>query len=52
VSAGRGDDTDDGLSLVRAVAHAVWASNPDGQTVTVKAGDDNAHDALQRSSLV
>ena len=52
VSAGRGDDTDDGLSLVRAVAHAVWASNPDGQTVTVKAGDDNAHEALQRSSLV
>jgi glycerol-1-phosphatase len=43
------DDAGDDLSIVRAVAHAVWSSNGD---VTIKAGDDTAHDALQRWSLV
>jgi glycerol 3-phosphatase-2 len=42
-----GDDDGDGLSIVRAVAHAVWSA----QATTVKAGDDTAHAALQRWSL-
>ncbi len=42
-----GDDEGDGLSIVRAVAHAVWSA----QATTVKAGDDTAHAALQRWSL-
>jgi glycerol-1-phosphatase len=41
------DDDGDGLSIVRAVAHAVWST----QATTVKAGDDTAHAALQRWSL-
>jgi glycerol 3-phosphatase-2 len=45
------DDEGDGLSIVRAVAHAVWSSHRDGQTVAVEAGDDTARDALQRWSL-
>ena len=52
VSAGRDDGASDDLSIVRAVANAVWASNCDAQAVTVQAGDDTAHDALQRWSLV
>jgi glycerol-1-phosphatase len=44
-------DEGDGLSIVRAVAHAVWSSHRDGQTVAVEAGDDTARDALQRWSL-
>ena len=43
---------DDGLSVVRAVANAVWAANSDGQNGTIKAGDDTARDALQRCSLL
>ena len=46
-----GSATDD-LSIVRAVANAVWASNCDAHAVTIEAGDDTAHDALQRWSLV
>jgi ribonucleotide monophosphatase NagD (HAD superfamily) len=46
-----GSATDD-LSIVRAVANAVWASNCDAYAVTIEAGDDTAHDALQRWSLV
>jgi len=46
------DDADDGLSLARAVAHAVWTGNAHQHAVTIKAGDDTAHAALQRSSLV
>jgi glycerol 3-phosphatase-2 len=45
------DDEGDGLSIVRAVAHAVWSSRRDGQTVAVEAADDTARDALQRWSL-
>ena len=52
VSAGRDDGASDDLSIVRAVANAVWASNCDAPAVTVKAGDDTAHDALKRWSLV
>jgi glycerol 3-phosphatase-2 len=45
------EDDSDGLSIVRAVAHAVWSSDRGGQTVAVEAGDDTARDALQRWSL-
>jgi glycerol 3-phosphatase-2 len=40
-------DGGDGLSIVRAVAHAVWST----PARTVEAGDDTAHAALQRWSL-
>jgi glycerol 3-phosphatase-2 len=47
-----GDDQDgDGLSVVRAIADAVWSGKLNGHTVTVEAGDDTARDALQRWSL-
>jgi HAD superfamily hydrolase (TIGR01450 family) len=52
VSTGRDDGASDDLSIVRAVANAVWTSNCDAQAVSVKAGDDTAHDALKRWSLV
>ena len=52
VSTGRDDEAGDGLSIVRAVANAVWASHRNGQSVTIEAVDDTAHDALQRWSLV
>jgi glycerol 3-phosphatase-2 len=45
------DDEGDGLSIVRAVAHAVWSSHRNGLTVAVEAGDDTARDALLRWSL-
>ena len=51
VSTGR-DDDGDGLSIVRAVANAVWGSNYDPWAVTIEASDDTAHDALQRWSLL
>ncbi len=51
VSSAANDDAGDGLSIVRAVANAVWSSGLDGPTVTIKAGDNTAHDALQRWSL-
>jgi glycerol 3-phosphatase-2 len=38
------DDEGDGLSIVRAVAHAVWSSHRNGLTVAVEAGDtDRRH---------
>jgi glycerol 3-phosphatase-2 len=52
VTTGRDHDAGDDLSIVRAVANAVWAINGDVEAVIVKAGDDTAHDALQRWSLV
>jgi glycerol-1-phosphatase len=52
VSTGRDDGASDGLSIVRAVANAIWATKCDPRAVTVEAGDDTAHDALQRWSLV
>jgi glycerol 3-phosphatase-2 len=51
VSAAGDDHDDDGLSIVRAVADAVWSGRFDGDSVTVEAGDDTARDALQRWSL-
>jgi glycerol 3-phosphatase-2 len=50
VSADGQDQDSDGLSIVRAVANAVWAV--DGRPVRVEAGDDRAKDALQRWSLL
>ncbi|ORV06236.1 HAD-IIA family hydrolase [Mycobacterium celatum] len=48
----RGDDEGgDGLSIVRAVASAVWDADTDDGPVTIKAGDDTARNALQRWSL-
>ena len=52
VSIGPDGSESDDLSIVRAVANAVWASNCDAQAVTIEAGDDTAHGALQRWSLV
>jgi glycerol-1-phosphatase len=52
VSTGREHEPKDDLSIVRAVANAAWACDGDGQAVTIKAGDDTAHDALQRWCLV
>ncbi|MGE2721996.1 HAD-IIA family hydrolase [Mycolicibacterium celeriflavum] len=49
---GTGEDPGDSLSVVRAVAHAVWSAALDGRAVTVTAGDDPAHQALQRWSLL
>jgi HAD superfamily hydrolase (TIGR01450 family) len=46
-----GDDPD-GLSIVRAVAAAVWALNDQGRPVRIEAKDDTARDALRRWSLV
>jgi glycerol-1-phosphatase len=49
------ENKDDGLSIVRAVASAVWgARRPDfpERAVRVEAGDDRARDALRRWSLV
>ena len=52
VSTGRDGEASDGLSIVRAVANAILVSKCDPRAVTVEAGDDTAHDALQRWSLV
>ncbi|BBX44685.1 HAD-IIA family hydrolase [Mycobacterium cookii] len=41
----------DGLSIVRAVADALWSGQFNGRSVAVEAGDDTARDALQRWSL-
>ncbi len=42
----------DGLSVIRAVAHAVWKADLDGQTLSIEAGDDAARGALQRCALL
>ena len=47
-----GADDGDGLSIVRAVAGAVWGAWDDGRPVRIEAADDRARDALQRWSLV
>ncbi|MBW0011985.1 HAD-IIA family hydrolase [Mycobacterium sp.] len=46
-----GADDGDGLSIVRAVASAVWGLR-DGRGMRVEAADDRAREALQRWSLV
>ena len=51
---GSGDDGD-GLSIVRAVASAVWGaqySDFQGQSARIRPADDQARDALERWSLV
>lgn len=51
VAAAREDDgEDDGLSVVRAVASAVWGA--DGAEPRIEAADDRAREALRRWSLV
>jgi hypothetical protein len=42
----------DGLSIVRAVASAVWGAQSGGPPVRIRATDDRARDALERWSLV
>ncbi len=49
---GHGADDGDGLSVVRAVASAVWGAEFDGLPVRIDAADDRARAALQRWSLV
>jgi hypothetical protein len=51
VSIGRDDAAGDGLSVVRAVASAIWEGDFGEQHITIEAGDDTAHHALQRWSL-
>jgi HAD superfamily hydrolase (TIGR01450 family) len=46
------DSDGDGLSIVRAVAGAVWGADPTGRPVSIEAGDDEARAALRRWSLV
>jgi HAD superfamily hydrolase (TIGR01450 family) len=45
-------DDGDGLSIVRAVADAVWSADSGGSALRVEAADDRARDALRRWSLV
>ncbi|CDO88531.1 HAD family hydrolase [Mycobacterium triplex] len=56
VSGNGADDEDgDGLSIVRAVASAVWGagySDSQARPARIRAGDDRARDALERWSLV
>ncbi|HEX2212272.1 MAG TPA: HAD-IIA family hydrolase [Mycobacterium sp.] len=47
-----GRDRGDQLSIVRATASAVWNAGLEGPTLTVSAGDDTTHQALQRWSLL
>ncbi len=49
---GNGADDCDGLSIVRAVASAVWGAQFDARSLRIEAADDRARDALQRWSLV
>jgi HAD superfamily hydrolase (TIGR01450 family) len=47
-----GHDADDALSIVRAVADAVWGSSLDGVRFAIQGGDQTAREALERWSLV
>jgi glycerol-1-phosphatase len=47
-----GDQQGDELSIVRAVASAVWGVEFGGRPVRIEAADDRARDALHRWSLV
>jgi hypothetical protein len=48
-----GQDADaDGLSIVRAVARALWDAGTDDGGLAVRAGDDTARRALERWSLL
>jgi HAD superfamily hydrolase (TIGR01450 family) len=48
---GEGQNEDE-LSIVRAVASAVWDAHFDGQSFSIDADDDQARDALRRWSLM
>jgi glycerol-1-phosphatase len=52
VCAGRNDEANDDLSIVRAVADAVWALDGNTENVNIQAGDDTARKALKRWSLL
>ncbi|MCZ8380866.1 HAD-IIA family hydrolase [Mycobacterium sp. CPCC 205372] len=47
-----GQDHGDGLSVLRALADAVWSAGIAGDSLTVDAGDDTAREALQHLSLL
>lgn len=49
---GNGGEDPDGLSIVRAVADAVWGAGLDSRSPRIEAADDAARDALRRCSLV
>jgi glycerol 3-phosphatase-2 len=49
---GDGRDDGDGLSIVRAVASAIWNLGSDGSALRIEAADDRARDALRRWSLL
>jgi glycerol-1-phosphatase len=52
VSATGEDPGEDGLSVVRATARAVWDADLDSSAISLAAGDDTAKAALQRWSLL
>lgn len=47
-----GDDPGDALAVVRAIAAAVWAEDDDRRSSIIRAGDDDARQAVERWSLV
>jgi HAD superfamily hydrolase (TIGR01450 family) len=47
-----GKEPGDALSVVRAIAAAVWAADAGGHPSTIAAGDDMARQAVERWSLV
>lgn len=49
---GTGQEGDDSLAVVRAVASAVWGSDLDGRPFDVVAADETAHRALECWSLL
>jgi HAD superfamily hydrolase (TIGR01450 family) len=49
---GTGQDSEGVLSVVRATANAVWQASLVGEPVAILSGDDTAHEALQRWSLL
>jgi HAD superfamily hydrolase (TIGR01450 family) len=51
VRTARDDEVSDGLSVVRAVASAVWGARVDERSVIIEAGDDDAAGALRHWSL-
>ncbi|WP_234806594.1 HAD-IIA family hydrolase [Mycolicibacter nonchromogenicus] len=52
VAAGQPEEDGDGLSVVRALASAVWDAELAGRSFTVAAADDTADAALQQWSLL
>jgi len=52
VTATGADPGDDGLSVVRATARAVWDADRSGGPLAIRAGDDTARAALDRWALL